>query len=391
MMKLPPPWTTYAAVLVLLFPLNEIAVAATQYIITNDDLVPAVVSGLTLYSVKPDGSLTLEQFIDTFGNGIAGGFFGANRLRVLSSGNQQCVFASQSLSGQIAGFDLTTMTEGAFARGSPDDQGSSNGIGLTMNSQYVYASYTDSNTIGTFALQEGCGLSFISDVSVAGLDEGTINGMAARGNILVATYTDGTIESFDISGGTPISHGDKQFSTGTVRSHGASFPNSLDITSDGHFAIFGDTSTSLVVEVSDISSGTLTQTIVHTSAASISSSNIMLSADETILYVVNTQGDSVSAFFFNKATGRLSGGCTSGRIRGHSLNWSYLGGMTLANPTGNGGGVYVAEFGVPSAIALIKLTVTGRTCSLKEKWGSPFPDPNSEGLLSIGAFPPRAF
>jgi uncharacterized protein (DUF1800 family) len=35
----------------------------------------------------------------------------------------------------------------------------------------------------------------------------------------------------------------------------------VDITSDGHYALFGDTSTSTVVEVSDISSGKLTRTL----------------------------------------------------------------------------------------------------------------------------------
>ena len=70
-----------------------------------------------------------------------------------------------------------------------------------------------------------------------------------------------------------------------------------------------------MVEVSDISSGKLTPTVVHNSKASISSSNVMLSPDETLLYVVDTQGASVSAIFFNKATGELSGGCTSGASR----------------------------------------------------------------------------
>ncbi len=46
-------------------------------------------------------------------------------------------------------------------------------------------------------------------------------------------------------------------------------------------AIFGDTSTQIVVEVSDISSGKLTPTVVYTSKAGINSSNVMLSPDET--------------------------------------------------------------------------------------------------------------
>jgi hypothetical protein len=380
-----------AALVAVVLGCGGFALGQIQYVMTNDDLVPEVISGVSFYSVAPNGSLTLQSFVETFGNGISGGFFGANRLGVLNSSKQQCVFASQAYTGVVTDIDVRTLSVGGLASGSPSDDGSSNGIGLAFNDQYLYASFTGSNTIGTFALLDGCGLAFLSDVSVQGLDGGIINGMAVHGNILITTYTDGTIESFDISAGTPISHGDGQYSTATRRSRSASFPNSIDITSDGHFAIFGDTSTSVVVEVSDISSGRLTPTFVHTSDVSISASNVMLSPDESLLYVVNTQGDSVTVFFFNKTTGRLSEGCTSDPMRGQSRKWSYLAGLALASPTGNGGGVYVAEYGGPSSIAFLKLTVIGRTCSLKEKSGSPFSDPNSFGLLSIGSFPPRSF
>jgi hypothetical protein len=146
-----------------------------------------------------------------------------------------------------------------------------------------------------------------------------------------------------------------------------------------------------VVEVSDISSGQLKPTVVYKTSGSISSSNIMLSPDETMLYVINTQGDTVTAMFFNISTGALSKGCKSVRVRGESSDWSYLAGLGLVNQTGNGGGVYVAEFGSNSGIALLNLTMKGQKCSLQEANGSPFPDSRTTGLLSIGTFPPRSF
>ena len=118
---------------------------------------------------------------------------------------------------------------------------------------------------------------------------------------------------------------------------------------------------------------------------------MLLSPDETILYVSNTQGDAVSALFFDKNTGRISRGCKSGRLKGYVSGWSYLGGMALQQITGNGGGVYVAEFGGPSGIAELNLTVNGASCTLKEEPGSPVPDLYSQGLLSLGRFPPRTF
>jgi hypothetical protein len=117
----------------------------------------------------------------------------------------------------------------------------------------------------------------------------------------------------------------------------------------------------------------------------------MLSPDETILYIVNTQGAVVTAAFFNKNTGQITPGCTSARLRDYVQGWSYLGGLVLQQTTGNAGGVYVAEFGAPSGIAAVNLTVNGVKCTLKEASGSPVPDEYSQGLLSIGRFPPRSF
>lgn len=378
-------WLCAPALLACVLAASALAMGATQYVVTNDD------PGVSFFTVAPDGALTLKQQVQIGGFGSVAGFFGANRIAVLDSGNQQCVYASAAATGDIVGISVSTLTVGGSATGSPTDSGASNGIGLAMNSQYLYASFTGSNTIGTFQVQPGCSLSFANDLSVGGLAGGMINGMAIHGNIMIATYADGSIESFDISAGTPLSDGDEQYSTATLTSQDATYPNSIDITSDGHYAIFGDTSTSVVVEVSDISSGKLTPTVVYASKASISSSNVMLSPDETLLYIVNTQGASVSAMFFDKTTGQLSGGCTSSRVKGQSANWSYLAGLALIGQTGNGGGVYVAEFGGPSGIATVALDSSGGKCSLKEVSKSPFADPNSQGLLSIGAFPPRSF
>lgn len=364
------------------------AASATSYVITNDD------PGVSFYTVGSGGALTLQQQVQIGGFGNVAGFFGANRILMLDSGGQQCVYASVSSTGNIVGIAISTLTVGGSAAGSPTDGGTTNGIGLATSGLYLYASFTDSNTIGTFSIQSGCGLTFINDTSVSGLAGGVINGMAiggSMGSMLIATYTDGSIQSFNISAGAPVANGDEQYSTATLNSMDATYPNSIDITSDGHYAIFGDTSTSVVVEVSDISSGKLTPTVVYGGKGSISSSNVMLSPDETVLYVINTQGASVTAFFFNAATGALSGGCHSAKVSGQSADWSYLASLGLASETGKGGGVYVAEFGAPSAIALVSLTVSGQTCSMQEVEGSPFADPNSQGLLSIGTFPPRSF
>jgi 6-phosphogluconolactonase (cycloisomerase 2 family) len=379
------------AVMVAVLAVSGLAAAGTQYVVTNDDAAYPFLTGVSFYAVGSNGLPVFQQQVQTGGFGIGGGYFGLNRIAVLNDGDQQCVYTSEAANGDIAGISVNTFIVGGSATGSDTDAGTSNGIGLAMNSTYLYASFTDSKTIGTFQVQPGCGLSFLNDTSVSGLHGGVINAMAVHGTILVATYTDGSIQSFDISGGTPLSNGDEQITSATMASQGATYANSIDITTDGHYAIFGDTSTSLSVEVSDISSGKLTKTQAYNSTVSINSSTLMLSPDETLLYVIDTQGAAVSALFFNKTTGKLSAGCTSPALSGQSANWSYLAGMGLLGQTGNGGGVYVAEFGSSSGIATVTLSSTGQKCSLKEAQGSPASDPLSPGLLSIGTFPPRSF
>jgi hypothetical protein len=361
-------------------------------VITNDDVSSFIfVTGASFYTVGAGGTLTLDTQVLTGGSGIGGGFFGANRLAMLNNGTTQCVYASEALTGDIVGITVSTLQVGGSAFGSSTDGGTTNGIGLVMNNQYLYASYTDSNTIGTFQVQPGCSLSYVSDVSVAGLQSGVIDGMAINGNSLVATYGDGSIESFNIASGPPVSNGDKQNSTGAVQSAFASYPTSVKITRDGHYALFGDTSTSSLIEVSDISSGKLAPPVAYNLGAGINSSNMIFSPDETLLYVSNTQGDKVSAAFFNATTGKLALGCVSGRLKGYVSGWTYLGSLALQGNTGTGSVLYVAEFGGTSGIATVNVTSANGKCTLTEAAGSPVSDPNSGGLLSIGTFPPPAF
>jgi 6-phosphogluconolactonase (cycloisomerase 2 family) len=367
------------------------AAGKRHYIVTNDDVPPINPTSVSFYTVGSNGLLTLKAKLPTGGIGIGGGYFAENRLNILDSGNQECVYAAEAESGDIVGVLVRTLTLGGTANGSPKDSGTTNGIGLAMNSQYLYASFTDYSTIGTFKVLPGCKLKFVGDISVIGLQGGTIDGMVIHGNIMVASYGDGSIESFNISAGVPVSNGDEQNSTASHDGTSNTYPNGIDITQDGHYAVFGDTSPLTVVEVSDISSGKLTPTVVYHLGNGINSSNILLSPDETLLYISNNQGDRITAAFFDKATGKLSKGCASNSLKGYVKDWSYLGALALENTTGTGGMVYVAEYGSPSSIAEIKVMSTGTSCTLEELPISPVSDPNSPGLLSIGSFPPRPF
>src|SRR5690349_23764602 len=186
------------------------AFAQTRYVVTNDDTPFPFPNGVSFFSEDGSGLLTFQQQVNTNGYGISGGYFGENRLAVANDGQENCVFASQASSGNIVGVIVSSQTVGGVAFGSETDTGLSNGIGLLASGGYLYASFTDSNTIGTFKIQTGCNLMFINDTTVSGLNGGVINAMAANGTMLVTSFTDGSIESFNISNGTPTSNSDEQ-------------------------------------------------------------------------------------------------------------------------------------------------------------------------------------
>ncbi|HTQ58168.1 MAG TPA: hypothetical protein VMI94_27075 [Bryobacteraceae bacterium] len=353
---------------------------------TNDDTIPGVINAATFFPINSDGSLGAGTSVVTGGIGTLGGFFAAARVMVVPNGSDACVFAADGGSFDIAGIDAATQSVTGLYRGGPTDSGAANGIGLAANARYLYASYTSSSTIATFQMLPGCALSFVGDLLSVGLNGGVVDGMAVHGNLMVITYGDGSIESFDISAGEPVSNGDLQNSTGAANDH---LPNSVIITPDGHYAIFGDASTVSTTEVSDISSGSLTPTVVYPLGNAWNSSSIQLSPDGTMLFVSNNSGGKVTAAFFNAATGQLTKGCTSPALRGFYKNYAFLGSLGLQSNTGTGGTIYVPEFGSngTSYIGLLQLSVSGSTCTLTEMADPHVSDPHpTAALLSIAVY-----
>ena len=74
-----------------------------HYVVTNDDVPPRNPTSVTFYTVNAGGLLTMKKKVLTGGIGIAGGYFAANRVNVLESGNAECIYASQATSGDIVG------------------------------------------------------------------------------------------------------------------------------------------------------------------------------------------------------------------------------------------------------------------------------------------------
>jgi hypothetical protein len=361
----------------------------TSYVITNDD--PFGKGGTvsaTFFPIGSGGILGNSTRISVGGSGEGGGYFSASRLSVLQGATDGCAFASIAASGEIGAIDINAQQDVGDVSGSATDAGGANGIGLANNGTYLYANFTGSNTIATFSILPGCGLSFLGDVTALGKQKGNVKGMAVRGNLMVVAFGEGSIESFNLSGGIPVSNGDLQNASGFSTDR---FPIGVDITSDSHYAIFGDESTTTTVEVSDMSSGKLSKTVLYNMNTAGNSANIYLSPDETLLYIGNTGTGQLTAAFFNAANGKIMPGCTSAALKGFDNTWIFLGSVVTELNSGTGSVVYLAEYGNVSGVAEVGVTSSGGKCTLTEISGSPVQDPNSTTLLSIGVYPPRQF
>jgi WD40 repeat protein len=359
------------------------------YVIGNDDLpLKTGASSGTFFTIASDGTPQNPSRVSLGGAGIAGGYFTGNRVSVLNSSSAACAYLSLSGAAEVSAVDISALQNIGNFPAATTDSGVDNGVGLANNGSYVYASFSTSNTLATFAVLPGCALQYLGDLSPVGKHLGNIKGMAAHGNTLILAYGDGSIESFNTSAGIPVSNGDLQNATGYTTDR---FPSGVDITQDGHYAIFGDISTTTTVEVSDISSGKLTKTVLYNFASASNSNNVYLSPDETLLYISNTASGQVTAAFFNAATGKVSAGCVSPRLRGFDNKWIFLASPVPELNTGTGAVLYVAEFGASSGLAVIDVASSAGKCTLTERSNSPVVDPDSTSLLSIGVYPPRQF
>ena len=375
--------------------------ATKRYVVTNDDVKgPNTVTFYLADGTSSAPKLTRFKTISTGGTGLGGGVFGMVRQVLLESGGDKCVFTADSGSSDVAGILFDTQKVVGNYRGSSTDNGGTFGIGLALNpdNKYLYAAFSGSQTIATFAIGSGCTLTFKSDITAAGLNGGFPHGISSRGSILVVAYGDGSISSFNISGGSPVSNNDLQLSTGYIKDD--EFPDGVDITGDGHFAIFGDASAGFSeVEVSDISSGKLTMTIKYggpngSLGRGLAANNVRLSPDESLLYLSDNLSGQVTATRFNKTKGTIRFDCISKPLRGYGTKWTYSSAIATELGFGTGSVLWVAEDGLGSSrssIGIIKIGSKNGRCTLTESVKSPAPDPKSPNLCWLNAFPQRPF
>ena len=383
--------------------------SGVRMVVTNDDSSSA--NTTTLYRIKDNQlvpSLKLKTTIATGGVGDGDGFLEGQQQAFVRSGGASCLFISDAGSPDIAAINTSTgLLVGNF-RGSMNDDANPGGISLlpSPDRKFLYAAYRprafgQGSPIAVFQIGAGCGLSFVSDVRTFGSQGGGLEGMAARGNILVVGFGDGSIQSFRIRGSSLKSNHDQQNSTGFVTHNTGLGPGSVQITNDGHFAVFGDLVSNrqgdfTEIEVSDISSGKLTPTVDYGGGnhsngdlgAGISSNSAVLSSDENHIYVSNVLSGQVTVLGFDPATGAVSPGCISTPLKGFGGGFDATGQIAAAGVENGKDVAWVAEDGNggPSGIGILDIAFDGATCTVNESPASPAGDPNSGNLRSLTAF-----
>jgi hypothetical protein len=371
-----------------------------HYLITNNDHSHAGPSrnSATFYTIGTGGTLTETANVATGGTGWDGLGNAFTRVLVSKDSAGNCAYLAEYVTPSgVSRYDVTAIsidTLGVIGhfKGALTDQvpNSFSNEGLAMYGSYVYANFTGTQMIGTYQRLAGCRLKFMGDVSAVGLGGGTVSEMVARKNILVVSFSDGSIESFNTSSGIPVTNGDLQYST-AFQTYGAT-PEGMDATSDAHYVIFGDGGgpATPIVEVSDISSGKLTPTVVYTGLGSGETAvNVRLSPDETLLYLSLFSAGRIDAAFFDSTTGVLTQGCESAVLHGYGTFWVGTETMAAKNTSGTGVVVYVAE--PDTYIGAVDVASSGGSCTLKEPSFSPVYDYHTITMESIGVFPPRPF
>jgi 6-phosphogluconolactonase (cycloisomerase 2 family) len=337
-----------------------------QYLYTNDNIANKP-NSTTALKVNAAGQITLIKTYPTGGRSSgAGAYFASQPIAYAAVGKNSCLFVSNGGDSTITAFTTNskdgtlTMVKGSpFSYGVSGDQ--SMGVSLAIgNNKLLFAGNSKDNSISVLKISSTCALKSFSSVS---LSFSPVDLKATpNGKYLIATYM-GPVDSFKID-----------YTNGTLTELGP-FSSSgsaagLDITCDGSTVYFGDAATHTEVETYRvISNGKLKELGIFRNIKGSNSNNVMLSKDQTTLYVTNNQSNEITVL-----------------AAGHNGVEFYESIAKLRNPgkfsaalaqSKAGTQIYVSEARTEESIGVL----TPKKSSLKEVANSPF------GIIENGFAP----
>jgi len=356
-----------------------------HYVVTNNDIYRASNNAALFEFNRSTSELVDVKSLGTGGWGLGGGTFGTTQQAFAVVGTNLCVFVSDPGSDDIGAFNFETRV-GRYS--DVTGSGAYSGISLAIHGTTLYAAYSASVNIGVWTINSDCSLT-LANAPVNTPTRAPVNGMAVapNGETLVVSYGEQKVDSFAMSG-TALTE------KGPFNSVG--YTAGVDITKDSKYAIIGDFSDNATeVEIFPILSDSALGASDNYNVASggSDSNNIWLSPDETLLYVSNNVSLQITTLTFDEhaaAGERLTFGCITPPLNNPSGGTLYnTGGMATESAFGTGAYLYVAEWGDPSAVALLSSPKGG--CPLTEVPGSPFVNSAGQWAITVSAYPPRPF
>ena len=353
------------------------------YAITNND-PPGVTNSATIFKLQGK-DLNVVKNLSSGTNGNGGGAFDLPRIVIGKSGSTPCLFVVDAGNSDVASFQLPSLTKaGNYTDPNGNGSGFGNSMGLATRGNLLFVAYSVTANIGVFQIGSGCKLSlqgtYNAVTSVAGLK------VTPDGKTLVVGYGFGEnlVDSFSIGqNGALTEHGPYACLNGAA---------GVDITKDSKYAVFGDaTGGSTQVEVYPINSdGSLGKETSFGGDGSLGtgqdSSSVAISPNGKFIFIANNLSKQVTSLGFSESPLNVSYvGITTLQDGGQITS---IGGLTTVSPSGNGGGLYVAEFDGDGLVGLLQINADGST---KEVPDSPFDNGVSSSLLSVAAYPPRSF
>ena len=204
--------------------------AATEYVITNDNAIPNTV---TVYQLDATtGELTELAVLQTGGKGDAE--VDRTNTQQAITHNAGCIFVMDPGTGDIASFSKAThfAKVGNYSNAAVGYSGS---LALTPSDRFLYVSYSVSGNVGAWAVNPDCSLSFIAAyVPSAGMKPLTSLKVSPNGAYLAVSIV-GELFAIDQSTG-------KLTDLGSLQLQGCAIcfvAGGIDFTKDSRVAVFG--------------------------------------------------------------------------------------------------------------------------------------------------------
>jgi 6-phosphogluconolactonase (cycloisomerase 2 family) len=347
-------------------------VQAQQYLYTNNN-VSSGANSATALKVSSKGVVKVIKTYPTGGKSAGSGYFALSPITSARTALGTCLFVSNGGNSTIAAFQvdlfdgmLTAVKGSPFSDGESSDQRF--GVGLAAGGSLLFAGNTDNNSISVLRISSQCSLTLLTKVAVPGSPAGMK--VTPDKQFLIVAYI-GQVDSFSID-----------FATGHLKELGPFTPQGsaagVEISCDSSKAYFGDAAANTQVEVFTIdSAGGLKEHQNFTNNNGESSNNVLLSEDETHLYVSNTMSNEITTL--SDSDGTLSYDNTV-KLNKPGL---YALGLTMGK---SGRDIFVSEENNPEAIGA--LAIDGNT--VVEVPGSPFSViDNGSDPAGVTAVPPK--